>query len=61
MKLYKAEFDPMYPVPSGLIILAESDEQAWEIARETVKHTKVRFLEEIPMAPGVVFYENGDY
>lgn len=61
MRLYKAEFDPMYPVPSGLIILAEDEGQAWKIAKETVKHTEVKALEEISMQSGVVYYESGDY
>ena len=63
MKLYTIDFSPMWPVPSGLVILAESEEQALKIAKETVKHTEVRGIlkvEELDK-PKVIFYESGDY
>lgn len=63
MKIYIIDFDPKWPVPSGLVVLAESEEQALEIAKETVKHTDVRGIVEVYGVdkPGVIFYEDGDY
>lgn len=63
MKIYIIDFSPKWPVPSGLVILAESEEQALEIAKETVKHTDVRGIVEVYEVdkPRVIFYEDGDY
>jgi len=62
MKLYKIDFDPMWPVPCGLVLLAENDEQAKEITERTITHTNLYKIKEIDMSKsGVVFYESGDY
>lgn len=61
LNLYSADFTPMWPVPSGLIILAPTIERAIEIANDTVKHTDVRSIKLLPMEEGVVFYESGNY
>jgi len=62
MKIYEADFKPMYGVPSCLIIVANNAPEAFEIAKETVTHTEVRGVKEIPIAkPGVVKYESGNY
>ena len=63
MKIYIIDFDPKWPVPSGLVILAESEEQALEMAKETVKHTDVKGILEIHEIneAKVIFYESGDY
>ena len=68
MKLYDVEFDPMYPVPSGLLINAKTKKRALEIALETVKHeqeepiTIKNIIEVEGMdTEGVIFYESGDY
>jgi hypothetical protein len=63
MKLYKVDFEPMWPVPYGLVLLAENDDQAKEIIQNIVTHTnKIFEITEIPLdKSGVVFYESGDY
>ena len=63
MRLYKVDFKPMWPVPYGLVILAENDDQLKDIIRKTVIHTTViNEIVEIDMnKSGVVFYESGDY
>lgn len=62
MKLYEIDFDPMYPVPSGLIVLAKSKKGALKIAKEKLTHTKPREATLIKMdKPKVVFFESGDY
>ena len=63
MKLYKVDFAPMWPVPCGLVLLAENDEQAKAMAKELITHTdEIYEFVEIPMTEArVVFYENGDY
>ena len=63
MKLYTIYFSPMWPVPCGLVILAENEEQALELARQTVTHTEVIGVLKVQELdkPKVVFYESGDY
>lgn len=62
MKIFKVDFDGMWPVPHGLIIAAENLKEASKIAKETVKHTEVREVNEVDISqPTVIFYESGDY
>ena len=62
MKIYKVDFSPMWPVPSGLIIAAPSMEMARIMAENTIKHTKQFSVEEVSVIePSVIFYESGDY
>ena len=62
MKIYKVDFDPVYPVPSGLIIVAETIEEAMEIAKETITHTDPIDIEEVESKKsGVIYYASGDY
>lgn len=63
LKLYSIDFEPMWGVPCGLIILARSKKEANEIAKKTVTHTKIiGDAELIHMNKSkVVFYESGNY
>lgn len=70
MKLFNVNFSPHYPVPSGLIIAATSEDQARDIAWETLEDSGLghknskEFLEiqEIKAdEPGVIFFESGMY
>ena len=63
LKLYQIEFKPMFPVPSGLIILAKSKKDALRIAGETIKHDDGELgITQIKMDKSkVVFYKSGDY
>ena len=63
MKLYTIDFDPMWPVPCGLVILAENEEQALELASKEVTHTKVKGILKVQELdqPKVIFYESGNY
>lgn len=62
MKLYEIEFTPMYPVPSGLIILAKNKKNALKIAETILTHTKptkATLIED--NYEKVIFFESGDY
>jgi hypothetical protein len=63
MRLYTIDFSPMWPVPCGLVILANNEEEALELARETVKHTEVRGILTVQELdkPRVILYESGEY
>ena len=62
MNIYKVNFNPMYPVPSGLLILANNDIEAFELAKDVIKHDKPREIKLIKQdKPKVIFYESGDY
>jgi hypothetical protein len=62
LKLFTVEFDSVWPVPNGLIILAYSEDEAWKIAERTIKHTKPKSIHGIVIdKPKVVFFEPGEY
>jgi hypothetical protein len=62
MRIYSVDFEPMGPVPSGLIIAANGIDECDKIARETILHTKEFTITEINIdEPKVIFYESGDY
>lgn len=62
MKLFKIDFESMYPVGCCLIILAESVADAAEIASNTIMHTSKFSVEEILMDKSrVVVFQSGDY
>lgn len=63
MRLYTIDFSPMWSVPCGLVILANNEEEALELARETVKHTEVGGILTVQELdkPKVIFYESGEY
>ncbi len=61
MILYEVNFVPMWPVGGHLFIYADDMEEASRIAVETVKHTEVTSIIEVPMIKGVMSYASGDY
>ena len=63
MNLYTIDFEPMWAVPCGLVVLANNGEEALELARETVSHTEVRGILKVQELdqPKVIFYESGNY
>ena len=61
LKLYEVEFKGMWSVGNCLILLAPNKERATEIAKETIKHTHVISVDEVPLKEGVVVYLSGDY
>ena len=50
MKLYKVDFEGMYPVGNCLIILAKHIIEARDIAGKTIKHTKIFEVREIKIS-----------
>ena len=62
MKIFKVEFNPLYPIGCCLIIAAINIEQAKLIAEETIKHTNIFQVQEVDIsAPCVIAYDSGDY
>ena len=65
VNIYKVNFEPIDPVPNGLIIRANTQAEAYYIACETIKHTEISLgdVEEIILdgGPQVLFYESGVY
>ena len=63
MKIYTVEFTPLWPVPCGLVIAAESLEDAEAIVRDTLTHCTVWKVHEVDLTGGarVIFYESGNY
>lgn len=62
MKIWKVEFEGMYPVGNCLVIAAENIQEAQKIAKETVRHTEVISVDEVDISnPCVIEYLDGDY
>lgn len=62
LKIYKVDFEGMYPVGNCLIIAALNQQQAEEIAKETIGHTSKMSVKEIILKePQVIEYLSGDY
>lgn len=62
MKIFKVEFDCMYPVGCGLVIAANDRAEALKIARETIMHDYPHSIEEVDLSkPTVIFYQSGEY
>ena len=62
MRIYSVEFDPVWPVPNGLIIAAHGIDECEKIINETITHVTDYTIKEIDISePCVIFYESGDY
>lgn len=63
MKIYSVAFVGFYPVSCGLVISANSKEEAEILAAETITHTDEFTVTEVEIkdGPQVIFYESGDY
>jgi len=62
MKIYTVEFEPVYPVGGALVIAANDETEAGEIAANTMYHTDLFTVKEVDVSkPCVVVYESGDY
>lgn len=61
-KIYKVGFSGVYPVGNCLIIAAYTQQQAEEIAKQTIRHTdKFEVKEFIVTEPCVIEYMSWDY
>lgn len=62
MRIYKVEFEPIWPVPYGLIIAAHGIDECDKIIKKTAPHLKEWTIKEVDITePCVIFYESGDY
>ena len=62
LKIYEIQFEAMFPVPNGLLILAKSNKEAMEIAAKTLSHTKPINATCIKQDKSkVIFFESGNY
>lgn len=62
MKLFNVTFEGMYPVGNCLLLLAESEFLAVEMARSTITHTDKFDVKEVDMnEPKIVIYLSGEY
>lgn len=62
LKIYTVDFEPVYPVPCCLVIVAESLAQAKEIAANELYHTDEFTVKEVEItAPQVIVFESGEY
>jgi hypothetical protein len=62
MKIYKVDFEPVYPVGCCLIIAANTIGEAKKIAARTIAHTKEFTVKEVKIdEPKVIEYQSGDY
>ena len=62
LKIYKVDFNGMWSVGNCLVLAAFNQEQAEEIARKTITHTKEMVVNEMTInEPQVIEYLSGDY
>ena len=62
LKIYRCEFDGVYPVGNCLVLAAYNQEQAEEMARKTITHTTEIVVNELALKePQIIEYLSGDY
>lgn len=62
LKIYRVEFNGMWPVGNCLVLAAYSIEQAQEMASKTIRHTDTFEVNELTInEPQVIEYLSGDY
>ena len=62
LKIYRVEFDGMWPVGNCLVLAAFNQEQAEEMAKKTITHTDKMVVNEITInEPQIIEYLSGDY
>lgn len=62
MNVYNVEFEGVYPVGNGLVLVAETIEDAIRIAQKTIVHTDRFSIEKVDLdSEGVIIYLSGDY
>jgi hypothetical protein len=62
VKLYRVEFEGLYPAGNCLVLLAYSQQEAEIIAGKTIRHTSEFVVNEIAMnEPKIIEYLSGDY
>jgi len=61
LKIYRVEFNGMYPVGNCLVLAAYNQEQAELMARQTILHTSEMVVNELTLnEPQVIEYLSGD-
>lgn len=64
LKIYRVEFEPLYPVGGCLVLAAIDQEQAEELAVKTLSRDGIiKFVvnEVTPTEPGIIEYLSGNY
>lgn len=62
MKVYEVDFEGVWPVGNGLILCANDEFQANQIAKNTITHTDKFTVKEVKLnVPKVILYMSGDY
>ena len=64
MKVFSVDFDPVWPVPCALVVVAQDMDEAERIALSTIKHKQsepIKITEHDLSKSGVVLYESGNY
>ena len=62
LKIYRVEFEGIWPVGNCLVLAAYDQEQAEEMARKTIAHTDEIVVNELTLdEPQIIEYLSGDY
>jgi len=62
LKIYRCEFNGLYPIGNCLVLAAYNKEQAEEMARKTISHTTEIVVNELALKePQIIEYLSGDY
>lgn len=62
LKIFRVEFEGMYPVGNCLVLAAYNQEQAEEMTRKTIGHPDKFVVNELALKePQIIEYLSGDY
>jgi hypothetical protein len=62
LKVFKVDFEGVYPSGNCLVLAANNQQEAEEIAKKTIKHTTIMLVNEIIInEPQVIEYLSGEY
>lgn len=62
IKIYRCEFEGVWPVGNCLVLAAYDQEQAEEMAHKTITHTTEIVVSELEIKkPQIIEYLSGDY
>lgn len=62
LKIYRVEFNGVYPVGNCLVLCAYNIQQAEVMARKTITHTSDIVVNELTLTePQIIEYLSGDY
>lgn len=62
LKIYRVEFEGIWPIGNCLVLAAYNQDQAEDMAQKTIEHTNKIVVNELTLKePQIIEYLSGDY